>query len=139
MGFQFKSSSIHSVKTLFREPNALKSLVVKATKDVPIPSAVIRRFSQFKLLEGIPFHYLVPHPGMLPEESIKFFYLDPNWVNALIDGAYSIGRYSAKKKDPHGQTSLGLCYYEGKCGVKTDVNKLEKILVIQNFWASLFI
>ncbi len=29
---------------------------------------------------------------MLPPESIRFFYLDPNWAAALLDGAYSIGR-----------------------------------------------
>jgi hypothetical protein len=29
---------------------------------------------------------------MLPPESIRFFYVDMNWVDALLDGAFSIGR-----------------------------------------------
>lgn len=44
-----------------------------------------------KLLEGVPFHHLVPDERMLPQESIRFFYVDSNWVNALISGAYSLG------------------------------------------------
>src|SRR6185369_8975301 len=39
--------------------------------------------------------YLVPDERMLPPESIRFFYVDPNWVDALLDGAFSIGRASA--------------------------------------------
>lgn len=44
------------------------------------------------ILKGVPFNYLVPDEGMLPPESIRFFYLDMNWVDSLVDGAYSIGR-----------------------------------------------
>lgn len=44
------------------------------------------------LLHGLPFEYLVPEEGMLPAESIRFFYLDPNWIKMLLDGAASIGR-----------------------------------------------
>jgi hypothetical protein len=39
----------------------------------------------------MPFHYLVPDAGMLPAESIRFFQVDPNWVDALLDGAFSVG------------------------------------------------
>lgn len=53
---------------------------------------IISWLSKLKLLYGIPFEYLVIDEGMLPVESIKFFYLDRNWVTALVDGAYSIGR-----------------------------------------------
>jgi hypothetical protein len=34
----------------------------------------------------------VPDERMLPPESLRFFYLDGNWVDALVDGAFSIGR-----------------------------------------------
>lgn len=47
------------------------------------------------LLEGVPFRYLVPDERMLPPESIKYFQIDQNWLTALIDGAYSIGRTSS--------------------------------------------
>ena len=42
------------------------------------------------LLYPVPFHYLVPHQSLLPSESLRFFHLDDNWVDALVDGAFSI-------------------------------------------------
>jgi hypothetical protein len=41
-------------------------------------------------LYPVPFHYLVPHHSLLPAESLRFFHLDDNWVDALLDGALSI-------------------------------------------------
>lgn len=41
---------------------------------------------------GIPFRYLVPDEKMLPPESIRFFYVDKNWLSALTAGVLSIGR-----------------------------------------------
>ena len=43
-------------------------------------------------LTGVPFKYLVPNNAMLPPESIRFFFVDQNWVDALVDGALSLGR-----------------------------------------------
>lgn len=48
--------------------------------------------SKYSLLYEIPFIYLVPEKGLLPEESFKFFELDPYWIQSLLDGACSIGR-----------------------------------------------
>lgn len=47
--------------------------------------------SRLYLLYGVPLNYLVPDLAMLPEESIRFFRVDRNWVLALLDGALSIG------------------------------------------------
>ena len=47
-----------------------------------------------KLLHGVPFHYLVSDPRMLPLDSIRFFSVDPNWVDYLVDGACSIARFT---------------------------------------------
>ncbi len=41
-------------------------------------------------LVPVPFSHLVPNPAMLPVESIRFFFVDPNWIDALIAGATSI-------------------------------------------------
>lgn len=46
------------------------------------------------LLHGVPFNYLVPDTEMLPDESVRFFYVDRNWLDALIDGAMSIGLHT---------------------------------------------
>lgn len=48
------------------------------------------------LLDGVPFNNLVANPAMLPQESIRFFYIDRNWTNALLDGAMSIGVQSSR-------------------------------------------
>ena len=60
--------------------------------DLELPEAVSSWFENLTLLEGVPFHYLVPDERMLPVESIRFFQLDPIWVECLVDGAFSIGR-----------------------------------------------
>ncbi|OQW75608.1 MAG: hypothetical protein BVN35_08130 [Proteobacteria bacterium ST_bin11] len=44
------------------------------------------------LLYGVPLDYLVPESAMLPENSLRFFYIDPLWIQALVQGACSIGR-----------------------------------------------
>jgi hypothetical protein len=66
---------------------------VKQVQD-DIPKPIVDWIAKLHLLNGVPFAYLVPDEGMLPPESLRFFYLDTNWVNALIDGAFSIGRAS---------------------------------------------
>jgi hypothetical protein len=43
------------------------------------------------LLYGVPLSYLVPEEAMLPRESIRFFYLDPIWIQSLVQGACSVG------------------------------------------------
>lgn len=51
------------------------------------------------LLYGVPFHYLVPEEEMLPirdkdnneQGSLRFFYVDPVWIQCLVQGACSIG------------------------------------------------
>jgi hypothetical protein len=43
------------------------------------------------LLYGVPFDYLVPEEAMLPAEAIRFFFLDPIWIQSLVQGACSVG------------------------------------------------
>jgi hypothetical protein len=43
------------------------------------------------LLIGVPFENLVPNANLLTQESLRFFYVDSNWLVALIEGALSIG------------------------------------------------
>ncbi|MFG2914969.1 hypothetical protein ACGF0D_19030 [Kitasatospora sp. NPDC048298] len=44
-----------------------------------------------KLLAAVPFDHLVPDPRLLPEESVRFFHVDPGWLGALTAGASSLG------------------------------------------------
>jgi hypothetical protein len=50
------------------------------------------------LLVGVPFEALVPHPALLPPESIRFFYCDSNWLDTLLEGALSIGVDSSRDR-----------------------------------------
>jgi hypothetical protein len=47
--------------------------------------------ARLRLLENVPFSYLVPDSELLPPESIRFFYLDRAWTDALVMGALSVG------------------------------------------------
>ena len=59
---------------------------------IDLPLYVLKWFRDLELLRGIPFNYLVPDEKLLPAESIRFFCVDPLWVDCLQDGAFSIGR-----------------------------------------------
>lgn len=52
--------------------------------------------ARLRVLEGVPFTYLVPFEEMLPNESIRFFHIDRNWLDALVDGAMSAGRIGSE-------------------------------------------
>lgn len=62
----------------------------------PTFKSICEWLASIALLDGIPFEYLVPDERMLPPSSIRFFYLDPNAIEAMIDGALSIGTHSSR-------------------------------------------
>jgi hypothetical protein len=67
-----------------------------AADDGPAEHQIADWLSQLRLFHGVPFHLLVPDPRMLPPESIRFFAVDENWIAALLDGAFSIGRSATR-------------------------------------------
>jgi hypothetical protein len=73
-----------------------------------VPEPVIDFIASLRRLENVPFGYLVPDERMLPPESLRFFTLDPNWVEALVDGAFSVGRTSTQQTtaDQKARTAL---------------------------------
>ena len=94
----FSRSTLHErLLTVFTNAERIREHV----SDPELPGDLAKWLSRLGLLCGVPFNYLVPHEAMLPPESIRFFYLDRNWVGALIDGAFSIGRnLTADEKSP---------------------------------------
>lgn len=81
-------------RTVLREP----SQIIAALGDsLAVPLEIYTWLAKLKLLDGVPFRYLVPDERMLPPESMRIFYVDMNWVHALIDGALSIGRNVARQ------------------------------------------
>ncbi len=63
--------------------------------DTEVPDDLVSWLRDLTVLAPVPFCYLVPGADMLPPESLRFFVVDPSWVNALIEGATSIGRSNA--------------------------------------------
>lgn len=58
------------------------------------PDGVTDYLAKLALLYGVPFENLVPDSRMLPPESLRFFYVDANWIESLVDGALSTGTHS---------------------------------------------
>jgi hypothetical protein len=81
--------------------NAIQSAVTKlviSSSDVDenlgeriVPLDLRRWLARLRLLEGVPFAYLAADSMLLPPESIRFFYVDREWTDALIQGALSVG------------------------------------------------
>ncbi len=57
---------------------------------------VVQWLSKLRLLKGVPFVYIVPTEEMLPNESIRFYHMDRNWLDALVDGAISVGTLDSR-------------------------------------------
>lgn len=56
-----------------------------------VPFELRQWLARLRLLEAVPFAYLAADAELLPPESIRFFYLDRAWTDALIEGALSVG------------------------------------------------
>jgi len=59
--------------------------------DSAMPQELRSWLVRLRLLEGVPFANLVADTELLPEESIRWFYLDRRWTDALVQGALSVG------------------------------------------------
>lgn len=85
-----------------------------------ITPAEVRRFlARLRLLEGVPFSYLVPDAELLPPESIRFFYIDRAWTDALIQGALSVGTVSSADR-----TQLESLYQE----IRNEIDEEERLV-----------
>lgn len=74
--------------------SAALGLTELTTSEVPVE--VQTWLARLALLYGVPFEHLVPDATMLPPESIRFFHIDANWLEAMVDGAFSIGVHSQR-------------------------------------------
>jgi hypothetical protein len=54
--------------------------------------------AHLRLLIGVPFQYLIPDARELPDESIRFFYLDRSWTDRLVDGALAVGKVGTREQ-----------------------------------------
>ncbi len=78
---------------------AAQTVEQAAAEDFPLE--VVDWLARIRLLERVPFSYLVPHERMLPQHSIRFFYVNRNWVDAAVDGALSLGASTSRERAYH--------------------------------------
>ncbi|MCI8591052.1 MAG: hypothetical protein HFI88_01605 [Lachnospiraceae bacterium] len=72
-------------------------LVKAAVRSADLFSAdIVELMTRLKLLYKVPFSYLVTGEHVLPPESLRFFVIDGNWTDALVQGALSLGRASGQ-------------------------------------------
>jgi hypothetical protein len=64
-----------------------------------VPAELVRFLARLRLLEGVPFNYLVPDADLLPLETIRFFHVDRNWLDALVQGALSVGTVNSGDRE----------------------------------------
>ncbi|KAL2214432.1 hypothetical protein CC79DRAFT_1328344 [Sarocladium strictum] len=62
--------------------------------------AIIQEWVLDKLhLSSIPAHYLFPDPSYIPVETLRFFHIDSNWMDALVDGSLSLANHLASEPE----------------------------------------
>ena len=62
-----------------------------------VSKELVSWMARLRMLEGVPFRYLVPYDEILPNEAIRFFHIDRNWLDALVDGAMSVARMGSRE------------------------------------------
>jgi len=68
-------------------------------EETKAPEAVATWLRDLGHLRGLPFSYLVPDERVLPVEGLRFVWLDPVWVDCLLDGARSMGRLTEADRE----------------------------------------
>lgn len=59
--------------------------------DRVVPFELRQWLARLRLLEAVPFAYLAADSQLLPLESIRFFYVDRAWTDAMVQGVLSVG------------------------------------------------
>ncbi|KAM0272279.1 hypothetical protein ACHAQH_008726 [Verticillium albo-atrum] len=64
---------------------------------------VLRFVLDLYYLVNVPSHYLLPDQSLLPRESLRFFFIDHNWIDAMVDGALSLGNQGGTADEPQAE------------------------------------
>jgi hypothetical protein len=88
-------------KTALVERMQTKGQIEPTAPTAELPDYLESFLAHVRLLVGVPFEYLVPDPRLLPDESIRFFYLDRSWADRLVDGALAVGKIGTREQAHH--------------------------------------
>ncbi len=80
---------------------ALSDAATQSQLQPDLPDAIATWLGRLCLLQTVPFRFIVPDARMLPIESIRFFYIDQNWIDSMVDGAVSIGKATSRDDAQH--------------------------------------
>jgi hypothetical protein len=83
---------------LLRQRISAKEQVPEDSPVAGMPPYMESFLAHLRMLVGVPFEYLVPHPDLLPDESIRFFYLDRSWADRMVDGANAVGQIGSREQ-----------------------------------------
>jgi hypothetical protein len=72
-----------------------------AQPEAAMPPYMESFLAHLRLLIGVPFEHLVPDTRLLPDESIRFFFLDRSWTDRLVDGAVAVGKIGTREQAHH--------------------------------------
>ncbi len=87
---------------------------------------VFRFVMDLYYLINVPSHHLLPDQSMLPPESLRFFFIDQHWIDALVDGALSLGNHGGTDPDaPPGEEepSAGMADDPVRRAIKRSINR----------------
>ena len=80
-----------------RQRIAAKAQVDDTIPEAEMPAYMESFLAHLRLLIGVPFEYLVPDERLLPDESIRFFYVDRSWTDRLVDGTVAVGKMGTRE------------------------------------------
>jgi hypothetical protein len=87
--------------TALRARMAKPFQVQSTAPEAGMPPYMESFLAHLRLLVGVPFDYVVPDARLLPDESIRFFYLDRSWTDRLVDGAIAVGKIGTREQAHH--------------------------------------
>lgn len=76
-------------------------IVAEDAPEAELPAYLEAFLAHLRVLVGVPFQYLVPDDRLLPNESIRFFYLDRSWTDRLVDGVFAVGKIGTREQAHH--------------------------------------
>lgn len=83
-----------AVQNFLADPQVQQTIRTLIEDDLKL---IAQWLGKLLLLYPVPFPYLVSDERMLPVESLRCFYLDANWLGALLDGALSLGMETSRE------------------------------------------
>ena len=97
--------------------------------NVELPERLREFLTDLRLLRHLPLSYLVPDAALLPPESIRFFHVDPTWVDRLIDGVFAAANT--------GTVDFVFSYsmlQMARVGIDTELTNLAKAQIAGTAW-----